>query len=163
MTEYVLGFMKELDFDNEAVESLYSDMVKIYSNSEARELFEQSIREYDTSVDTHHTPFIENADKASELVGVHKYSAELLLYLCFSKRLREAYIENGIDTDIFYNSMLDLKWKLLECKVVKGIWGSFVAPWFKGFFNLTRFALGRLQHFLPVMIIRPPLDGPRTL
>ena len=41
--------------------------------------------------------------------------------------------------------MCDLKWKLWECKAVKGSWGSFVAGWFPGFFNLTRFALGRLQ------------------
>ena len=30
-------------------------------------------------------------------------------------------------------------------KAVKGVVGSFVAPWFDGFFNMTRFALGRLQ------------------
>ena len=46
---------------------------------------------------------------------------------------------------IYKDSMLDLKWKLDECKAVKGICGSFVAGWFPGFFNLTRFALGRLQ------------------
>ena len=46
---------------------------------------------------------------------------------------------------IYHDSVLDLKWKLEECKTVKGICGSFVAAWFPGFFNMTRFALGRLQ------------------
>jgi hypothetical protein len=41
--------------------------------------------------------------------------------------------------------MLDLKYKLKECELVKGIVGSFVCFWFGGFFRLQRFALGRLQ------------------
>ena len=41
--------------------------------------------------------------------------------------------------------MLDLKYKLDECKTVKGVIGSFVAWWFDRFFKLERFALGRLQ------------------
>ena len=28
---------------------------------------------------------------------------------------------------------------------MRGVWGSFVAKWFRGFFQLERFALGRLQ------------------
>ena len=43
------------------------------------------------------------------------------------------------------NTVLDLKWKLIECKDIKGIRGSFVAGWFGGFFKLERFALGRMQ------------------
>ena len=46
---------------------------------------------------------------------------------------------------IYHDSVLDLKWKLEECKLVKGVCGSFVAVWFPNFFKLTRFALGRLQ------------------
>jgi hypothetical protein len=41
--------------------------------------------------------------------------------------------------------MADLKYKLDECLLVYGIVGSFVAKWFVGFFNLTRFGIGRLQ------------------
>jgi hypothetical protein len=62
-----------------------------------------------------------------------------------SKHLKELYIERGISLDIFKKSMLDLKYKLDECKIVRGVIGSFVAWWFPGFFDLTRFALGRLQ------------------
>ena len=40
---------------------------------------------------------------------------------------------------------MDLNWKLHECRKMYGIWGSFVSWWFDGFFEMTRFALGRLQ------------------
>ena len=62
-----------------------------------------------------------------------------------TRRLRALYAERGLSSEIYRNSVLDLRYKLEECKTVKGIVGSFVAYWFPGFFDLSRFALGRLQ------------------
>ena len=145
MIEYVLSFMDELGFDKEAVESLSADIEKIYANEDAKELFAGAIDEYERDIHSNYTELREAAKRAGEIVGVHAYSAELLLFICFSKHLRELYRLRGISDRIWFDSMSDLKWKLWECKAVKGIWGSFVAGWFPGFFNLTRFALGRLQ------------------
>ena len=145
MIEYVLSFMDELGFDKEAVESLSADIEKIYANEEAKALFAGAVAEYERDIYSNYTELREAAKRAGEIVGVHAYSAELLLFICFSKHLRELYRLRGISDRIWFDSMSDLKWKLWECKAVKGIWGSFVAGWFPGFFNLTRFALGRLQ------------------
>lgn len=145
MIEYVLSFMDELGFDKEAVESLSADIEKIYANEEAKALFAGAVDEYERDIHSNYTELREAAKRAGEIVGVHAYSAELLLFICFSKHLRELYRLRGISDRIWFDSMSDLKWKLWECKTVKGIWGSFVAGWFPGFFNLTRFALGRLQ------------------
>ena len=145
MIEYVLSFMNELGFDKEAVESLSADIEKIYANEEAKALFAGAVDDYERDIHSNYTELREAAKRAGEIVGVHAYSAELLLFICFSKHLRELYRLRGISDRIWFDSMSDLKWKLWECKAVKGIWGSFVAGWFPGFFNLTRFALGRLQ------------------
>ena len=64
---------------------------------------------------------------------------------CLSQRLRQRYRQQGIDDGIWQNTMLDLKYKAVECHLVEGVWGTFVAKWNEGFFNMTRFALGRLQ------------------
>ena len=145
MIEYVLSFMNELGFDKEAVASLSADIEKIYANEDAKALFAGAVDEYERDIHSNYTELREAAKRAGEIVGVHAYSAELLLFICFSKHLRELYRLRGISDRIWFDSMSDLKWKLWECKTVKGIWGSFVAGWFPGFFNLTRFALGRLQ------------------
>jgi hypothetical protein len=42
--------------------------------------------------------------------------------------------------------MNDLKYKLAECKTVHDIWGTFVFGWFREFYLMTRFGLGRLQY-----------------
>ena len=145
MIEYVLSFMDELGFDKEAVDSLSADIEKIYANEDAKALFAGAVDDYERDINSNYTELREAAKRAGEIVGVHAYSAELLLFICFSKHLRELYRLRGISDRIWFDSMSDLKWKLWECKAVKGIWGSFVAGWFPGFFNLTRFALGRLQ------------------
>ena len=145
MVEYVQRFMKELSFDSDDIQSLSCDIKKIYANNDARTIFEGAVSEYEKNINTDYSALRKSARDAGEIVGVHTYSAELLLFICLSKHLRMLYRERGISDRIWFDSMCDLKWKLWECKAVKGIQGSFVAGWFPRFFNLTRFALGRLQ------------------
>ena len=145
MKTYALSFMTEIGFDDEAIEALSSDLERMLAEPESKAIIEKQVALYETDVNRNYGEFLSETDKAAEIAGVHKYSAELLIFILFSKRLRELYKQNGISDKIWFDSMCDLKWKLWECKAVKGSWGSFVAGWFPGFFNLTRFALGRLQ------------------
>ncbi len=73
-------------------------------------------------------------------------TVQLLFFVLISCHLKEKYKAKGIDEAVWRQSMCDLKAKLIECKNVRGIWGSFVADWFCGFFCMTRFGLGRLQY-----------------
>ena len=145
MKTYALSFMTEIGFDDEAIEALSSDLERMLAEPESKAIIEKQVALYETDVNRNYGEILSETDKAAEIAGVHKYSAELLIFILFSKRLRELYKQNGISDKIWFDSMCDLKWKLWECKAVKGSWGSFVAGWFPGFFNLTRFALGRLQ------------------
>ena len=145
MKTYALSFMTEIGFDDEAIEALSSDLERMLAEPESKAIIEKQVALYETDVNRNYGEILSETDKAAEIAGVHKYSAELLIFILFSKRLRELYKQSGISDKIWFDSMCDLKWKLWECKAVKGSWGSFVAGWFPGFFNLTRFALGRLQ------------------
>jgi hypothetical protein len=145
MKTYALSFMTEIGFDDEAIEALSSDLDKMLAEPDSKAIIEKQVALYETDVNRNYGEILSEIDKAAEIAGVHKYSAELLIFILFSKHLRELYKQSGISDKIWFDSMCDLKWKLWECKAVKGSWGSFVATWFPGFFNLTRFALGRLQ------------------
>lgn len=85
------------------------------------------------------------ADALAESLGVHPYSMELYVFMVRALPLRERYRQAGIDEQVYWDSMTDLRAKLIECRDVYGVNGSFVASWFFGFFDMTRFALGRLQ------------------
>ena len=77
--------------------------------------------------------------------GIHTYTVEFLMFACFSRHLREIYLENGYTEAMWRQSMLDLKCKLGVCWSVKKVWGMFVAWWHDGFFRLERFGMGRMQ------------------
>ena len=145
MKQYLLDFFEEFDYPEEAREELLEAYGLITEDGFARGELEDFIRMYNENIRADWGNILGRTEAMSDSSGAHKYKIELLVFILLSKKLRERYIERGIDTSIWHNSMLDLKYKLLECKAVKNIWGSFVAKWFPGFFTLTRFALGRLQ------------------
>lgn len=143
MREYLVDFMRECDYPADAADALLSAFDMIMEKS--KEAFFSLLSEYDESYNIDYTEAIKRVRAISERVGVHRYSAELLLFMCYTRALREYYAKAGISDEIYRSTVLDLKYKLDECKCVYGIYGSFVAYWFAGFFKLERFALGRLQ------------------
>ena len=146
MKDYLIDFLKEFEYEADDSKVLISLYDKIWENSEARKIFEGILSYYEKSDDfCYHDFIIEPMLKAGELVGAHPYTANLLIHICMSKKLRKLYSEREIDYEIYRNTILDLKWKLIECKLVKGIVGISTFKWFEGFFKLTIFSLGRLQ------------------
>ncbi|MBQ9113405.1 MAG: hypothetical protein IJY05_00605 [Clostridia bacterium] len=73
--------------------------------------------------------------KIAAYTNLHPYTVDLLLFICLTKCLKALYTAQGLNLQIYRDSVLDLKWKLNECKLVKNICGSFVAAWFPGFFQ----------------------------
>lgn len=90
----------------------------------------------------------DNLKKAAEWerkTGVSRYTLELFLILRCWEIVRGKYEEQGISMKIYQDTLKDITYKLLECRDVYGINGTFVGWWYNGFFDMTRFALGRLQ------------------
>lgn len=146
MREYLIGFFKEFEYKYEDARYLLRAYDTITAGVTAFGLFGEALSAYEADIAMdHQAELFSRTRKISKLTGVHDYTVELLVFICMTRHLKSVYSEKGIDMQIYRNSVLDLKWKLEECKAVKGICGSFVSPWFCGFFDLTRFALGRLQ------------------
>mgnify|MGYP007002647598 CR=1 FL=1 len=83
---------------------------------------------------------------ASEQSGIHRYALNMLFLILCAKPLRYIYKQKGLPDQLYVDAMSDLKYKLLECKKIYGIWGTFVFEWFRGFYLCERFQLGRLQY-----------------
>ena len=141
MRDYLVDFLDRFGYDTADVAVLLAAYDRLASDAR----WDEALGLYEADVGCDQSRVIALADEAAVAVGVHEYTAELLIFLCMSRRLKREYEVRGWADDIFTGSMLDLKYKLEECKLVKGIVGSFVASWFRGFFDLTRVALGRLQ------------------
>ena len=145
MRNYISKFFEDFEYNVDDATVLLADYDRIDSCSDARDAFASAIAIYEADLRGDYRAMISLADRAAACTGVHEYTAEFLLFVCLSKKLKEYYLERGLDLAVYHNSMLDLRYKVDECKLVYGIVGSFVADWFIGFFDLTRFAFGRLQ------------------
>ena len=145
MRAYLSDFLTKQRYDAADAAVLLAAYDRIMQHPAAAALWAEAEALYDADHLCDYKEIIEKADGAAALSEVQEYTAELLIFLCLTRRLRQRYEERGIDPAIFERSVEDLRYKLEECKLVYGIVGSFVAEWFAGFFRLKRFGLGRLQ------------------
>lgn len=145
MRGYIGDFLKEYEYDQSSSNDLLSSYDQILSNPETRSLMEQILKLYSSDYGCDFDGIFYNADRIAQILEIHEFTVELLVFICLSKHLRELYLEKGIALKYYQKSMADLKYKMDECILVYGIVGSFVAKWFVAFFRLTRFGIGRLQ------------------
>ena len=152
MRNYLISFFKEFEYDERDAECLLGAYDLILENPRASEILFDAVSAYEANINLDFKEeILKRAKDIANATGIHPYTIDLLVFICLTKHLRDVYLEKGLDIEIYKNSVLDLKWKMEECKVVKGICGSFVAFCFPEFFNLTRFALGRLQFEISIL------------
>ncbi len=84
--------------------------------------------------------------KQKEKPEKNLYPSFLIFLLESTDWVYENYQKAGIKEEVFYHSMRDFKYKLDECRRVKGKFGTFVPEWYQRFMELGRFGLGRLQY-----------------
>ena len=142
----VICIMEQLMFPIEA-QSVFIDAMDIISvDSGATSWLKDLIEQYEISEDSfdYKGMLLEWEAIGTEL-GIHQHTMAMLIFLCLCVPLRNRYLVRGLDLKVWHDSIMDLRYKLEECRLVQGTVGTFVAPWYSGFFDMTRFALGRLQ------------------
>lgn len=146
MRSYLNQFFKDFDYEEKDAQHLLVTYDAITANKEAIPLLQEILSAYSANVSLDYTEkVLSKAKKIADITTLHPFTVNILVFICMTKHLKSMYLKSGIDLQIYRDTVLDLKWKLEECKIVKGICGSFAAAWFSGFFNMTRFTLGRLQ------------------
>lgn len=143
MRDYLFCFLREYDYPTDAQDVILSSYDRILAHRESD--FYALVSEYESSYNIDYDAALGRMKEISTASDVHEYTGALILFLAYTRGLLRYYEEQGIAHEIYRDTVLDLRYKLDECKCVKGVWGSFVAKWFAGFFKLERFALGRLQ------------------
>lgn len=143
MREYILSFCNEFEYPDGAAAALVECYDKIAENQSARDIFFENVDNFNQGVFKDKGGELDALEPLKELCNI--YTVHLLFLICLSKQLRVLYKQHNIDYGIFYDSVCDLKYKLLECHSLHSVWGVFVAWWLVDYFYLKRFALGRLQ------------------
>ena len=142
---YLQDFMPRCDFPDEAIASLLKDYDTVHRDPHCGAQFDALVLLFDKDLLDRYQDALDCLRRLAEQVDVPYQAVHMLYLLCLSRRTRELYEARGISEQIYWMTMKDMTWKLLECHRFVEIWGTNTAPWFERFFRLTRFALGRLQ------------------
>lgn len=139
--------MKDLEFLPEDQEYLAGQRL-LLKKSASEEAFLALVRDFTESLPDDLSAVETALSGLAADTAIHPYTMNLLFLLECALPLREAYARSGYTDQLFLDTMRDLKWKTAECRDVYGVAGNFVMFWYPGFYQLKRFALGRLQYEL---------------
>ena len=143
------NFLSELAISDEHQDVIFDTLKKIEENEEACKLFFSFYTPYKEKGELDYDALYKEAlPKMWELLpDIHKYTVNLAVLFALAPYSEHFYIENGVSHEVWINSVLDFKWKLLDCIDINGFAGlrSSSLAWFDRWFFGTRFAFHRLQ------------------
>ena len=76
---------------------------------------------------------------------INVYSVNLSALILLAEIAKKHYAAKGLPESMWKDNFTDFRYKLDECKLVKGVWGNFVPDWNIRFLNVSRFSFGKLQ------------------
>ncbi len=144
---FIVKLMDKHEYPEDAKKVVIDACEKIIANEKANKIFESMKKDYLVK-NKNFDKFKEKTNALSEETGVHCFTLNLVLLLACAETLLRRYKKAGIDEEIFWDSMIDLKVKMIECDENYNIWGTFVEGWFMGFFEMRRFKVGRFEYDL---------------
>mgnify|MGYP001416517494 FL=1 len=143
--DFLTRFMEKVNFPKEAITLFTKLYQEVISSPHYTDLLNTSIKKYMNSDDV---GAFYDIDCLAKNMDIPSYTMSMLLLSLCAKPLKEEYHKKGVSEDIYWNSMKDLTYKLKECYQLHGIWGTFTRDWYLGFYQMNRFALGRMQYEL---------------
>ena len=139
----ILELAKKLEFPTDA--AICADRIywQLASNPTVMNKLYEAM---DLLYDTEGKEYVEKLNEVPPIEGVSPYTVHLIFALMCAHTTRYLYIQNGLPESLYWETMMDIRYKLMECHNVHGVWGLFVIQWYGDFFRCKRFKLGRLQY-----------------
>lgn len=143
--DYIQNFMDRIGIPLEAKIEIMKVEKKIISNENIAKIFLKcKIELMNNNISLNET--LVQIGSFSKELDISEYTLHFVFLINCTDVLLSNYERKQLDEQIFWDSMEDFRCKIMECHEVMGVWGTFVAEWYAGFFNMKRFALGRFQY-----------------
>lgn len=143
--DYFLKIEEKCEFPREACESLEALARRLDDEPEFGKEVDR-LRSLFMFPKAHNiSRYLESLTALAKKHNANEYTLNLVFLMCCTELLNKRYAAAGVSDEIFWDSMKDYRCKMLECKECKGVYGTFVASWYEGFFEVDRFCLGRFQ------------------
>lgn len=145
--DYITEFMKKIGFPIEAQNEFLRIEARLDNEKEFGTEIDNLVNEYMYSDKSDLRKYLDiTSNILTKKYNENEYTLHEIFLLNCTEILFERYKQSNISETIFWDTMSDLKYKLMECIECEHVWGTFVAGWNDGFFKMKRFALGRFQY-----------------
>lgn len=145
MKNTVSYYARGLDFPADAISYLLEQTSRLEASANAMAAIRAAEEKVFASTDAAYEEILETAAAYS---GVPRFTVDMIFFLFCAPTMQKRFAAKGVDDAIFWASLCDLRYKLIECKNLHGYYGSFTKNWFPRFLRADAFALGRLQYEL---------------
>ena len=142
MTEYLHSFMQKCAYPEEAQKQILADYEKMRCNDR----FAHLLASFYTEPVQPAQEFQNALDAIGDQQGVNRYTLHLIFFLCLTKELRQVYKSKGLDDSVYWDTVEDLRYKLMECYEVEKVWGITTFTWHNSMFRMNIIAFGRMQY-----------------
>lgn len=143
---FFVKVLNKIEINKDAQNYFIDIFDKIYSDAKLKDMLQQSICEFvENPRESFENQVNNNLNKITTTVKINRYSLDFVFLICATKYLRIKFLNLGYSLKMFWDNMKDFKYKNEECYKIKGVYGTFVANWYIGLFELKRFVFERLQ------------------
>ena len=145
-TDFIQSFMVRNEFPQEAVALFTEVLEKLDENKSYAKVFDVLIDKYIYHQTRIEKKLIKPLDALAVMMGCSKYTLYEVFLLSLTEDLRKHYIIMGLGEDAFWETVADMRYKLLECIECQGVPGTFSFGWFDGYFRFDKRPYGRFQY-----------------
>ena len=144
-TEHFKESLKKLAFPEHASELFAKTAQKLDKNQIYNSWFEKAVNKFMYPKAHDIKACLGTLSRLGVASFTHPFTMHAVFLIACGEIMHERYREAGLSDELFWDTLMDIRYKYDECVDCKGVDGVFVAFWYTGFYSLERFALGRFQ------------------
>ena len=144
MINIINEYFKHVNAPSDITEFFVNAYNKIKQNKTASQSLQAILLEYDNDFNCNFTNLDKEMDKISNSVSISTYTGNALKYILMLPSLKKHYTAQGYPLDILKETVKDVYYHIINCKLVKGVYGSFT-NWHSYLWGLKVFGVKRLQ------------------
>ncbi len=146
MRDFLVEFINRFEYPEEAKIALVKCYDNLMADGDSASIINKHLDNYAQGNENNHYAMLTDVTHCALRIGEPWQTAHLVMGILLSKYLRDRYLAKGIDEQLWVDIVNDFKCKLFECHNVYHVWGSFVGHWWRQFFTMNIFGIGRLQY-----------------
>ena len=143
--EKIINIMKDFAFPADAQTDICLAYKTAFQNPANEKSLESCVQAYAENCQQGIMDAIQLCARVAEETQAHVYSVNMAVLALLADFAKSHYTQKGFGEKMWRDNFTDFRYKLEECKLVKGKWGTFVPTWYIRFLDMSRFSFGKLQ------------------